>query len=512
MSKRSFIIITSLATLLVTLPYLLAAQSGGESLVFNGFLLNPIDGNSYLSKMREGWLGQWRFTLLNSSQAPEGSYLFLFYIFLGHVSHWLGLPLIFTFHAARVLGAFFLCLMLYRFLAVYLVGSSPRTKTIGFALVSLGSGLGWLAAFLGGFTADFWVAEAYPFLSMYSNPHFPLGLALILDFFVQLHNPITRSRFSGLVLKGILLAIVMPFGVVVAGLVAGSVQLWEIIERKSPIHWWMLGFLAPGGLFLIYQYSVIQSDPVLSGWNAQNLTYTPPLWDILISFSPAFILALGVIVWAIKFGEVEKYKLLVVWLAAEIILAYVPFQLQRRFLLGYYIPLACLAAIALDWLAASGKRLSRIGVAAAVAASLISNLFIWIGGVSAAAQHQPELYYPKSIQGAFDWMLAHRQDDSVVLAAPDTSSIIPGATGWRVVYGHPYETPYADQRRREVEDIFSGEMSLVDMQQYFESLGIDTIFVGPYERDLGGNLTWTDAFDVLFDGGGVTIFKTGVNP
>ena len=512
MSKRSFIILTSLTILLTTLPYLFAAQSGGDSLVFNGFLLNPVDGNSYLGKMREGWLGHWQFTLLNSSQAPEGSYLFLFYIFLGHVSRWLGLPLIFTFHAARVLSAFFLCWMLYRFIDVYLAGRSQGTKTIAFALVSLGSGLGWLAAFYGGFTADFWVAEAYPFLSMYSNPHFPLGLALILDFFVQLRNPVTRSSFFWLVIKGLLLAIVMPFGVVVAGLVAGGVQLWEIIANKSPIRWWMLGFLVPGGLFLIYQYIVIQSDPVLSGWNAQNLTYTPPLWDILISFSPALILALGVIAWAIKSGEVEKYKLLVVWLAAGLILAYVPVQLQRRFLLGYYIPIACLAAIGLDWLATSGKRLLRVSAAAAVAASLISNLFILIGGVSAAAQHQPELYYLKSIQGAFDWMLAHRKDDSVVLATPGTSSIIPGATGWRVVYGHPYETPHANQRKQEVEDIFSGEMSLAKVQQYFESLGIDTVFVGPDERELGGDLAWIDAFDVVFEGDDVTIFKTKVNP
>ena len=512
MSKRSFIILTSLTILLVTLPYLFAARGGGEGLVFNGFLLNPIDGNSYLSKMREGWLGHWQFTLLNSSQTPEGSSLFLFYIFLGHVSRWLGLPLIFTFHAARVLSAFLLCLMLYRFIDVYLERRSLRAKTIAFALLCLGSGLGWLAAFFGGFTADFWVAEAYPFLSMYSNPHFPLGLALILGFFVQLRNPVTKSRFFWLVLKGILLAIVMPFGVVVAGLVAGGVQLWEVIEKKSKVRWWMLGFLVPGGLFLIYQYIVIQSDPVLGGWNAQNLTFTPLLWDILISFSPALILAVGVVAWGIKSGEVVNYKLPVVWLAAGLILAYVPFQLQRRFLFGYYIPVACLAAIALDWLAISAQRWSRIGVVAVVAASLISNLFIWIGSVSAVASHQPELYYPRSFQDAFDWMLAHRQGDSVVLAAPDTSSIIPGATGWRVVYGHPYETLYADQRRREVEDIFSGEMSPVDRQQYFESLGIDALFVGPYERELGGNLAWTDAFDVVFDGGGVTIFKTRVNP
>lgn len=510
MSKRNFIILTSLTIVLVTLPYLFAARSGGDSLVFNGFLLNPIDGNSYLSKMREGWLGHWQFTLLNSSQAPHGSFLFLFYIFLGHASRWLGLPLIITFHAVRVMGAFLLCLTLYRFVDVYLEWHSPRTKTIAFALLCFGSGFGWLAAFFGGFTADFWVAEAYPFLSMYSNPHFPLGLALILDFFIHLRRSTTRGDLAWLVAKGIILAIVMPFGVVVAGLVAGGVQLWELIKRTHPVRWWMLGFLIPGGLFLIYQYAVIQSDPVLAGWNAQNLTYTPPLWDILISLSPALILAVAVIVGLIKSRKIEDYKLLLVWLAAGLILAYLPFQLQRRFLLGLFIPIACLSAVAIDWLVVSGKKLLRVGAIMAVAASMISNLFIMIGGLSAAARHQPELYYSESMQGAFDWMLANRRDDLVVLAAPGTAAIIPGATGWRVVYGHPYETPNSDQRKREVEQIFSGQMSPAVVEQYVGTFGIDIVFVGPRERTLGGDISWTKDFTVAYENPDVTLYRTNL--
>ncbi len=111
MSKRSQIILTVLTILLITLPYLIAMGKAGESYVFNGFLLNPIDGNSYLAKMYQGWAGQWQFTLSFSAEINQGSYLFLFYIFLGHVARWLGLSLIVTFHLARIAGSIVLSII-----------------------------------------------------------------------------------------------------------------------------------------------------------------------------------------------------------------------------------------------------------------------------------------------------------------------------------------------------------------------------------------------------------------
>ena len=46
---------------LISASYLWAYQSSGNEYEFGGFLLNPIDGNSYLAKMYQGWLGNWRF-------------------------------------------------------------------------------------------------------------------------------------------------------------------------------------------------------------------------------------------------------------------------------------------------------------------------------------------------------------------------------------------------------------------------------------------------------------------
>ena len=71
----SIIVIT-----MVTVPYISAFQAADLSHVFGGFLLNPIDGHSYLAKMQLGYQGDWKFTLHYTAEKGEGAYLFLFYI------------------------------------------------------------------------------------------------------------------------------------------------------------------------------------------------------------------------------------------------------------------------------------------------------------------------------------------------------------------------------------------------------------------------------------------------
>src|SRR3990170_2662853 len=246
--------ILGLLIFLIALPLVMGVAAASDSLVFNGFIINIPDNYSYIGKMREGWLGSWQFSMLSSSIPPGKNYLYLFYIFLGHVARWLGLPLVFTFHAARGLGVILLWHQLSRFVEVYLERHDTRTKNIALLLLCFGSGMGWLAVILGSSTGDFWIPEAYPFLSMYTNPHFPLGMALMLDFLVLFRLPQKPGFNLWLIVKGILTAIIMPFGVFVAAVVAGGVQLWEYLKHEHSIRWWMLNFFVPAGLILIYQF------------------------------------------------------------------------------------------------------------------------------------------------------------------------------------------------------------------------------------------------------------------
>jgi len=177
--KRSHFLITLLVVVLaVTLPYLAAALLAGEEYSFIGFLLNPMDGISYVAKIRQGWAGAWRFSLPFTAQPGDGAYVYLFYLFLGHLSRWMGLPALWMFHLARVVGAVLLLCSLFAFYRLAF-GSRPDLCRMAIWLTAIGSGMGWVALLFGARPSDFWVAEAYPFLSMFTNPHLPLGLALI---------------------------------------------------------------------------------------------------------------------------------------------------------------------------------------------------------------------------------------------------------------------------------------------------------------------------------------------
>ncbi len=160
------------------LPYLIAFLTTPPDLFYTGFLSNPEDGNAYLAKMQQGLRGEWRYHLPYTAEPHRGEWLFTYYILLGHVARWTGLSPILIFHLARAINGFVLLLVLYYFVATYLPDRSQRR--FAFTLIAIGSGLGWVAALLGGMTADLWVPEGYVVYSIFVNPHFPLASALML--------------------------------------------------------------------------------------------------------------------------------------------------------------------------------------------------------------------------------------------------------------------------------------------------------------------------------------------
>jgi len=164
--------------ILSCIPYLIAIWNTPPGWRFAGILVNPFDGQSYLAKMQQGFMGNWRFVLTFTPEPHQGSFIFTFYLALGHVARLVGLPKIIVFHLARVLAGFGLLLMAYRFIAR--VTPNVATRKLAFALMVTASGLGWLGAAFGAFPIDLWVPEAFVPYSIYANPHFPLGMMLML--------------------------------------------------------------------------------------------------------------------------------------------------------------------------------------------------------------------------------------------------------------------------------------------------------------------------------------------
>jgi hypothetical protein len=524
--------------LLITLPYIYAYTKAGPNYVFEGFLVNPIDGNSYLAKIYQGWEGNWRFTLPYTSNAGEGAYINLFYLFLGHLSRILSFSPILTYHLARIATSIIMLIAINYFFIALKLHNELRSLALG--LAAFGSGLGWVGLFSGLTTSDFWVSETYPFLSAFTNPHFPLGMALLLwivtpskqEVNTEISIPLSfleRGKVSwGIGLASLILAVISPFGVIITltimmgmilwnigvlsgqgGLVSYVNHLWkslpipnneyQVITRDLKKVFWVS---ISSGPVLIYYMWVTRSNPQLAGWNQQNLTPSPPVWDLALSLSPAILFALGGIWYTGVKGEGSK-RLLVVWLVLTLVLLYIPFGLQRRFMLGLYIPVVGLAMIGL-WQVASGKpnKLRFLG-ALLFLLSLPTNFLLLAISTQGISSHSDWLYLTKEENAAMEWIVKSTPQDSVVLASPSTGLFIPARTGRGVIYGHPFETVNAEENQAAVIRFFQGNPRPED-EKIMSS--VNYVFLGPRERALGDHISLT-GLDKVYSNPYVTIYQ-----
>ena len=481
MRRNQLILFCMVFIFLILSPFLYQVFSSGEDYVFGGFLLNPIDGNSYLSKMAIGAQGSWKFTLPYSSTTGEGEYIFLFYIFLGHISGIIGLDNIIVFHIARILSAFLLIVVLNRFLIVVFPEDRKLTQR-GLILAALGSGMGWLFVFTGHMFSDFWVAEAFPFLSSYSNPHFTLGMALLLLIFLDQFES-NKKRIWKTLIFGSLISIIMPFGFVLAALVILVYEIQNWIFRKQ-FDVFSLAALIPGGLYLLYQYYVSLVNPALAGWNAQNLTKSPPIWDLLISFSPAFPLAI-ISVKRFWKSKAPSKRLVLIWFIAGMSMVYFPFSLQRRFLFAFYIPVAILAVQGIDIVIKNSKQIDKMLIFLILTFSFITNAFLIVSGLLSSGNVNSKLFLSKNEADALQWISENSKQSALVLCSPDMGLFIPAYTRQRVLYGHPFETLNAEMEEEAVRGFYSSGNNIEEQLTFIQDNEIDIILYGNREEIIG---------------------------
>jgi hypothetical protein len=498
-------VISALVTIFASLPYF--AAYGVRDHVFTGVLINPVDGNSYLAKMAEGWRGDWLFTLPYTAEPGPGAMIFSYYLFLGHVARWAGASLDMVYHAARAAGGLALLFTAYAFVARIFEG---RWRMAVWLLFVLGSGLGWLGVLFGQFTSDLWVAEVIPFLAIFSNAHFALALALQLLIFMWALPGVAAERLSPARLALVAVATtleaqVQPLALLAIGLTLGSAAAWSLVRRQlTPARLWPVLIFAVFAIpWVVYDAALSYTHPVLSQWSAQNLTPAPPLWDLALSGGVLGVLAiLGAVAAARRRTEPEMAAL--IWLALGLLALYAPFALQRRLALGLWMPLALLAGLGLKefiWPRLRGT--GRLLVIAAMAILVLpSNLLVYGATLGAIQRREPAVFLTLPEAGALAWLEAHAPMGAVVAASPSMSLFIPARTPARVVYGHPFETVAAAAHRHAVEDLFAGK---VEPASFAATYRVKYVIVGPREKRLGG-APMPAEWPAVFEQDGLTIY------
>ena len=501
--------IALLAVLLSSLPYIIAPAFAQTGSTFSGFLINPIDGFSYLAKMRQGADFAFEFRLPYAPEPGTGVVLFVYQLILGGIGGVVHLPLILTYHAARILGTLAMLGSSYLFFSHLL--PTGRAKWSAFLLSAFGSGVGWIALPFELLPIDLWVPEAIPFLSAYANAHFPLAMAALiasvsLTIFPEI---LPNARLPLLFAGGILLAILQPFAVVAISIV---ITLWLSVERihgtqVPQLKAWLLGLaaFAFGALpMLAYTWGVIRRHPVLAAWNQQNQTPTPPLIEVLFGFGVVLVLAIVGLVW----GKARGWpggRLLITWMIVGFLMLYLPISLQRRLMLGLFVPLAALAGLGIEAFAQTRRRFALL-LTATIALSVPSHLVVVGSGLVAVSRGEAGVVMEESDRDLIEWIDLNLPEDALFLAGLGTGNRLPAYADIRVLYGHPFETPRSDDQETLVRDLWSWDGDPLLGLAALRAAGVEYAFYGEEEKMLGAP-SWLPLVELAHREGGSELYK-----
>ncbi|NDJ35484.1 MAG: hypothetical protein GYB64_12525 [Chloroflexi bacterium] len=507
---------------LLTIPFIWAYAVSGER-TFVGVLVTPIDGVSYLAKMYQGRTGDWLFELPYTPEPHRGVFVYAFYLSLGKLAGLLNIDIAQIFHAARLVGGMLLFVAIYRFVSRWTTDVGQRRLAWGLAV--MGAGFGWLALIIRGDPVPLDILrlpEAFPFQAIFTNPHFPLSIAvalLVADVLLDVlfvHNdlrPQLGVRTAALAGGAAFLMLVSPFILLPVGLGFGLAVIWMGIQRRE-IPWRELSWGSVVAIFalpfLIYNlWAISAANPVFAGWMAQNSTPSPPVWEYLIAFGPLLILA-GIGLWRSRSALHYEDLVLIGWLLSTLILLYAPLGLQRRFAIGLTIPLAIYSARAIRRviLPAVGRGLRPVLITVIfltfIPSSIIALILPMVGALSPEGERA---YYltPQETE-ALAWMQQTVDEDAVVLASPDYSLFIP-TVGRTVVYGHPFETLRAEPREQAVLDYYAGtDCSVIDDES------VDYVVIGPREQHIIEASTCLPESDAVYQTGSLMIYAVDDAP
>src|SRR6184192_399603 len=516
---RFALLLAAVVAIISLLPYLLAYLWTPPGHHFAGFFFIADDAATYLSKMRQGAAGSWLWADPYTSEAHGGVFLFSFYLLFGHLAALLHLPLIATYHLARISGTVALVFAVDR-LCRRLI---PGQRNLGLVLVLLGSGLGYLAqaagnpAILGSKleALDLHLPELSGWYSMLAIPHFTWATALIvialLGLLEIIDHPGWRATVPTAAALTALTAIhpqMIPVIAVIWLAYRAVLFTWGTRPTWRQLAMEATPFLITTPL-LAYNAWILFADPAIAEWARQWRHQAPGPVSLAVSLGLPLLLAAGggAIAWRRKD---QGLALMLVWPPLVILLLYLPnlANIQRRLLDALYVPIGILAVVGLRALTARLRRPSarRVTTLVVTTCCLASAIVLAIA-LRFASGAFAEAYIGNDAWHAMEWLSAHHRADDRALSAPQAGQLLPAWAGVNVYVGHYSETLDYFQKIDNVRTVLHPGQPEAAVRAFVEGNGITLLYWGPDEAKTGFHPEDQAFLKPIHHDGTVTIYR-----
>jgi hypothetical protein len=502
--------------------YAVACLWAPEGQVFSGFLVNNDDNQLYLSFMREGARGSWLTTIRTTPEAHAPALLLPVYLVLGKIARVLTLSNESVFHLARLCGGVALLVVAYWLAALCLPGDLPSVggssldamPRSALLLVAFSSGLGWLLVITlladrAIVPVDIRIPETSTFLTVYSSPHFALGVTLqLLTFICYLQAGSRPWILLGGSVCLLLLSITLVYNVIVVAAAIGSYALIRCGQRRAlwtPELRRALALGAPSAPVILYYVAVLRLDPFWRvAYGEHDVVRTPGPLALLLGYGfVLFLAAWGLVIWVRERRWLSPRLLLACWVVSNGLLLYAPLAFQGKLAAGWHVGLCLLAAVGLHqgllaWVHGRRRR-HRGGEEAGRAAGLVPTvrnvaliltvpstlLVALIGFRVALAEHYFPYFVPDEDVQAVAWLETHSGPDDVILASYAIGNYVASHSEARSFLGHQFAIVDPHGKDRALRRFYSGAATDVERRALLSSYGITFVYYGAHEHRLG---------------------------
>ncbi len=549
LERRRLLTICAILLCALSLPYLWAWLLSPGDGVYAGFLYNPDDQNVHLSWARQAHDGASFFRDLFTTESFSNGEKPLFHNALswviGNVSRFTTIPLIFVYHAFRVV---FSLLAIWWFAALCAhITTDKRVRLTAVSLAAFGGGASFLGPLFPGRIfidraetggAFPMMPEAFTFASAFVFPLFIVSVALLVLVYLQTlraqENNSWKSALSAM-FAAFLLTNIHTYDAIPLDIV---MLIWAISSTRfargdaTNVQALRMRVVAPLLVILatlpmlLYQRFVLFANSEEFRVKALSVKPAPPFFDLFLSLSPLLILAI-LAVWFVckKRHESENNHqkmpamwLMTLWTFVTLALVYTPTSVvsfARKMIEGVHLPLCLLAAFGLiailDALKTSQK-LNRVLVTVFVALMSWSSLNFVGWCLNNARDNNatrgglmPPLYLPNEANAAINFLNALPDArDRAILCSPLWGNYIPPKTGFAVYVGHFDETLHFTQKLGEAQRFYNGKMNVEESLKWLHKNHIAFVIIGPNELALGAR---KPAFPVVWQGGNTTIYR-----
>lgn len=512
--RRWVIRIALFLAMLTLLPYIIAYAAQGDQARFSGFLFSVEDGNSYIAKMLGGSYGAWLFRTPYTTYSQPGIFLYPFYLVLGKLAAPPALheQLVILYHLFRLIAAFLMILATFDFITLFV--TAPGMRRFALLLAILGGGLGWVLTalgrteWLGSLPLEYYSPETFGFLGMLSLPHLALARAAFLWGLVIFLRA-TADPQAGWLKPGLqagLLWLGCGFAQPLTGILAlclavlylAVVAVWVVLQPGQS-NWenWRRAFrmVLVAGAFLAplagYNFYALFADPFTQAWTEQNRLPSPHPFHYLLAYGLVLPFAWAGLrsLWR-KSAEWAVFSL--AWIIVLIILAYLPFNLQRRLVEGGWVMLVALAVLGLETISVQLKagRWQKGWIYLPLCLAFPSTLILFSGSILTAIQPLAPIFIPAAEAAFFDRLAVDARPGMVILAAYPTGNALAAYAPFQFVIGHSSETIGFKDLQNEVASFYHASTTDLERYKLLREYGVDYVFWGPQEQALNGRDSW----------------------